>query len=174
MRLSAVRSACSRTTLLTLAVATVLVLAHAQPSAAAVGDIGFAGFTYSPLGGSPTGSKPESKLWFNNGWWGLLWNPAAAQYRIAKLNRSTGAWAFTAAGADTRTASRSDVLWVPQTKKLYVASHYFDNQVSTSTTPAAGNGARLYRYSYNATTDSYTLDAGYPAAINNVKSETLV
>jgi len=155
-------------------VATVLVLAHAQPSAAAVGDIGFAGFTYSPLGGSPTGSKPESKLWFNNGWWGLLWNPAAAQYRIAKLNRSTGAWAFTAAGADTRTASRSDVLWVPQTKKLYVASHYFVNQVSTSTTPAAGNGARLYRYSYNATTDSYTLDAGYPAAINNVKSETLV
>src|SRR3954467_3633271 len=108
MRLSAVRSACSRTTLLTLAVATVLVLAHAQPSAAALGDIGFEDFTYSPLGGSPTGSKPESKLWFNNGWWGLLWNPAAAQYRIAKLERSTGAWGLTAGGADTSDATRAE------------------------------------------------------------------
>jgi hypothetical protein len=53
---------------------------------------------------------------------------------------------------------------------LYVASHVF---ASSSTTAASGNPARLYRYSYNSATRTYSLDAGFPVQITNFSSETL-
>ena len=145
------------------------------PAAAATGDIGYNDGSFAPLGGSPTGTKPESKLWFNDGsWWGILFSPAKNRYEIFKLDRTTGRWSDTGTAADPRTSSRADVLWDAGSGHLYVASHYFKDAGHGATAPAitAGTGARLYRYTY--ANGTYTLDAGYPADINPVKTETLV
>jgi Ca2+-binding RTX toxin-like protein len=38
----------------------------------------------------------------------------------------------------------------------------------------SGHPARLYRFSYNAATDTYTRDGGFPVSINDFRTETLV
>jgi hypothetical protein len=145
-------------------------LADATPAAAATGDIGYRDHSYAPLSGSPTGSKPESKLWFNNGWWASMFNPAAGEFRIYKLG-ATGAWSDIGVAIDPRNTSRADALWVPGSGKLYIASHHY---ASSGAAAPAGDSARLYRYSYSAATGSYSLDAGFPVTINSATSETLV
>jgi PKD repeat protein len=141
-------------------------LGVASSASAAAGDIGYRDQSYAPLGGSPSGTKPESKLWFNDGsWWGDLFN--GTDHKIFKLNRTTGVWSDTGVTLDPRDSSRSDILWTGT--KLYVASHMYTTSGSTTT---SGNVGRLYRYSYNGTT--YTLDSGFPVNINANKTETLV
>src|SRR5919202_4994428 len=139
---------------------------------AAPGDIGTEDFNYAPIGGSPPGSKPESKLWFNDGiWWASMFDPVSADHHIFRLDRTTETWTDTGTAIDTRDSTRADTLW--DGTKLYVASHGFTTSASTSTTQ---NG-RLWRYSYNSTTKRYTLDTGFPAAglpINTARTETLV
>ena len=138
-------------------------LAFAGPAAADVGVAGpsLAGTT------APTGSKPESKAWWNDGfWWASMWDAATQDYYIFKLDPATQNWLRTDTRLDTRYNSRADTLW--DGTHLYVASHVFSNR------PAAGFASRLYRFSYDGTTDTYTLDPGFPAEINNVKTETLV
>lgn len=130
---------------------------------------GFAGPVTSGAGTDPSGSKPESKLWWNDGfWWGSLWDTASARFEIFKLDTSTQAWTSTDAAIDARSGSRADALWDGATGKLYVASHVYTQS------PASGNPSNLYRYTYNAGTDTYTLDAGFPVAINDLSLETLV
>jgi hypothetical protein len=149
--------------LLGLTLAFPAIVAAADP-----GDVGFDGpvaGTPSP-GAAPSGSKPQSKLWFNDGsWWGDLWDTATGDFYIWRLDRTTHTWIRTATRLDDRTGTRGDILW--DGTKLYVASHNF------SETDGAGT-ANLYRYSYNTGTDTYSLDAGFPAVINSVRSETLV
>ncbi|KPV48726.1 hypothetical protein SE17_36530, partial [Kouleothrix aurantiaca] len=70
------------------------VLLSAAPLAAApapAADVGFADFSffYKPAGASknivlaPTGEKPQSKLWYNDGrWWADMFSPAARAHRI--------------------------------------------------------------------------------------------
>jgi PKD repeat protein len=146
-------------------------LGGAAPAAAATGDIGFRDQSYAPLGGSPSGTKPESKLWFNNGWWASMFNAAADEHRIYKLDRATGVWRDTATRIDPRNSTRADTLWDPASKKLYVASHVYTTSAAATT---SGNSGRLYRYSYNASTDRYSLDSGFPVNVNAAKTETLV
>src|SRR3954453_8871084 len=63
-------------------VQTFQVAAAAEPAVA-----GYRDFSYGSSVSAPTGQKPESKLWFNDGlWWGGLWNKANARYDIWKLN----------------------------------------------------------------------------------------
>jgi hypothetical protein len=115
---------------------------------------------------APTGEKPESKLWFNDGsWWASMITTASGTYHIFRLDGQT--WTDTGVQIDERTGSKADVLWDEGTGKLYVASHVF----STTSPPPAGQG-RLYRFSYSAGT--YTLDAGFPVLINSLSTETLV
>ncbi|MGZ6643342.1 MAG: CBM96 family carbohydrate-binding protein, partial [Solirubrobacteraceae bacterium] len=137
----------------------------------APGDIGFRDQSYAPLGGSPTGSKPESKLWFNNGWWATMFNPTAGEHRIYKLNTATGTWSDTGVAIDPRDSTRADTLWDAGTNKLYVASHVYTTSGAATT---SGNAGRLYRFSYNAGTGRYSLDAGFPVTVNAAKTETLV
>jgi hypothetical protein len=146
-------------------------LGGAAPAVAAPGDIGYRDQSYAPLGGSPTGSKPESKLWFNNGWWASMFNPGAGEHRIYKLDRSTGVWSDTGVAIDPRDSTRADTLWDAAAGKLYVTSHVYTS-LGTGTT--SGSAGRLYRYGYNATTGEYSLDSGFPVTINAAKSETLV
>jgi hypothetical protein len=136
----------------------------------AVADIGVQDASYDPIGGSPTGSKPESKLWFNDGfWWSTMFDPPSGDNRIFRL-ASTG-WVNTGVTIDARDNTRADVL--SQGNTLYVSSHNFTSIASAST---SSNG-RLWRFTYNTATDTYTRDAAFPASglpINAIKSETLV
>lgn len=144
----------------------------AAPAAAATGDIGFEDQTYAPLGGSPTGSKPESKLWFHDGsWWATMFNAGAGEHRIYRLDRTTGQWNDTGVAVDLRDSTRADTLWDDATGKLYVASHVFTTSGGSTT---AGNAGRLYRYSYSASAPHYSLDPGFPVTVNLAKTETLV
>jgi uncharacterized repeat protein (TIGR02543 family) len=123
---------------------------------------------------APTAEKPESKLWWNDGsWWGILWQPSAGKFRIHRFDLAAQTWVNVGPDVDERDQSLADALWDGQ--KLYVASHVHNSsgsQSSSNTTPA--NSARLYRYSYDAAADSYTLDAGFPVLVNSATSETLV
>ena len=137
-------------------------LAFAPVAGAAPGDIGFEGPSSMGAGSAPTGSKPESKLWWNDGfWWASMWHAGSADFHILKLDQATQAWTDTGVALDDRPGTRADVLWDAAAGKLYVASHVF------SESPASGHPARLYRFSYNAATDTYTRDGGFPVSIND-------
>ncbi|MEV1289245.1 hypothetical protein [Micromonospora sp. NPDC049679] len=136
---------------------------------AAPGDIGYAGPSYAGDGQDATGEKPESKLWWNDGlWWAALFDTASGTHHIFRLNRSTHRWVDTGTMIDNRPGTRSDALW--DGTRLYVASHV---GATSSADATWGNPARLYRFSYNPATKTYAPDAGFPARINNVSSETL-
>jgi trimeric autotransporter adhesin len=146
-------------------------LATAAPAAAAAGDIGYKDGKYDPASGSVTGTKPESKLWFNHGWRAIVFQSSASEYRIYRLDTATGAWSDSGVAVDPRNTARADVLWDGAAGKLYVSSH---PKVTSGTATTADKAGRLYRYSYDAATDRYSLDAGFPVAINAATSETLV
>jgi hypothetical protein len=117
---------------------------------------GFKGPSYTGAT-APTGEKPQSKLWFNDGiWWGSLFNPAAGVFHIHRLNWATQTWTSTNVLIDPRANADVDALW--DGTKLYIAS-VGPNSTSSS------NAAQLRRFSYNASTDTYTLDSSFPATI---------
>jgi PKD repeat protein len=148
--------------------AVVLWSSHATAAQAAPGDIGFEGPSTVGAQNSPTGEKPESKLWWNDGlWWASMWSQSAAAYHIFRLNTANQSWVDTGTVLDNRAGSRADTLWDASTSKLYVASHMF------STGSSSGSPARLYRYSYDGSTDTYSLDSGFPVQIGNYKTEAL-
>jgi hypothetical protein len=103
----------------------------------------------------PTDGRPESKLWWNDGfWWGSLYNPGG-EYQIYRLDWNTQSWVSTGVAIDEREDSRADVLWDSGSKKLYVASHIELENPSRVTGTA--NWGRLYRYSYDQTNKTYIL-----------------
>ena len=154
-----------------VAVLSLVPSAGVAPAAAATGDIGSAEHSYAPLTHSPTGSKPESKLWFNGGWWASMFKADASEHRIYRLDPTTMNWRDTGMAIDTRASTRADALWDAATGKLYVASHVY---TTSGRRAGEGNSGRLYRYSYDAATHAYALDPGFPVVINAAKSETLV
>jgi PKD repeat protein len=140
------------------------------PADAAQGDIGFQGPSFTGVS-APTGEKPESKLWYNDGrWWASMFAPASGAWHIFYLDRSTNpkSWVDSGTAIDNRANTLSDTLW--DGGKLYIASHV---KATSNTTSQTGQPSRLYRYTYNSTSKSYTLDTGFPNNINNVSSETL-
>lgn len=138
-------------------------------ASAAPGDVGYAGPSTSGDGSAATGEKPESKLWWHDGrWWAVLFHSGSQTHRIFWLDRSAQTWVDTGTVVDHRPKTRSDVLW--DGTRLYVASHV---RASSSTGAASGNPARLYRYSYQPATQTYSRDTGFPVQINNYSAETL-
>jgi PKD repeat protein len=142
-----------------------------QSGAAAVGDVGYKDQSFSGAGIAPSGSKPESKLWWNDGsWWASMWSSSAQAFHIFRLNVDTQNWSDTGVALDDRAGTRADALW--DGTHLYVASHVFST--CGCSTSATGFPSRLYRYTYNSASKSYSLDSGFPVQINNTKTETLV
>jgi PKD repeat protein len=97
-----------------------------------------------------------------------MWDAGSGDFHIFRLNTATQSWIDTGVALDERANTRADTLWDAANGKLYVASHVF------SESPASGYPGRLYRFSYNAATDTYTRDVGFPVSINNFRTETLV
>lgn len=143
------------------------VLAPAGASAA-LDDVGFRGPHFSGTGTQVTGAKTESKTWFTSDgtWWAAMWDEVEADNVIYRLDQAAQTWMSTGVKLDTRSGTRSDVLW--DGKKLYVASHGYTN------TSSPGFVSRLYRYSYDPDARTYQLDIGYPVRINDWKTESLV
>lgn len=156
-----------------IAVISAMLLLASVPAAADAGDIGIQGQSFSGVSNPPTSDKPQSKLWFNDGrWWAVMFDAATSTWRIYRLDRASETWVETGTPVDQRPQTLSDALWDGQ--HLYIASHWVT--VSSQTTvkaSLAGKPARLYRYSYDAVTMTYTLDAGFPSQINNSSSESL-
>ena len=138
--------------------------------AAATGDIGHKDFSFSGTS-TPTGTKrAESVLWWNDGsWWANMWSSAAQQFHIFRLDLAGQTWVDTGVTTDPRANTHSDVLW--DGTHLYVASHRF---VADESPAVSGYPSYLYRFSYDTTAKRYSLDSGFPAQINNERTETLV
>lgn len=133
---------------------------------------GYRDFAYgSGVTGRPTGEKPESKLWWNDGsWWGSLYSPQAGRYRIHRFDRGAQRWIDTGPALDDRGKSKADVLWDAPSGHLYVASHYYSSSAAPTGTSAR---ARLYRFTYDVANRRYTADPGFPVVISGGRSEAL-
>ncbi|TCJ15479.1 hypothetical protein E0L93_12895 [Rubrobacter taiwanensis] len=134
-------------------------------------DVGYRDFSFSadgvtPAGYGPTGAKPQSKLWFNDGvWWSVLFNRAAEEYRIYRYNKYTRTWRDTGTVVDRRNRSMADTLW--DGVYLYVVS-------ATPDVDAGYGSAEFSRYSYDRSSRSYSLDAGFPVTITGGGMEAIV
>ena len=124
--------------------------------AAGVQDYSYAGVKSTPT--APSGEKPQSKLWFNDGsWWGWMWSTTKAAYDIQRFDVTTGSWIDSGVAIDTRAKSLGDALW--DGTHLFVLSAIRQN--GSTTDP----GVRLYRFTYHPATQTYSLDSGYPVTI---------
>ena len=133
---------------------------------------GYRDFNYNSGGvtSKPTEEKPESKLWYHdNSWWGVLWDPLREIFRVHKYDMTTHNWLSVGPDLDERGRSSSEVF--SENSTLYVASH-----ARLSYDPKDGSElARLYRLTYDAVSQSYTLDSGFPVEIaGTVKTKALV
>jgi PKD repeat protein len=164
---SFLRSSFRAVTPSTLSIVALLVSGtHAGPASAQ--NAGWVGPPYTGAETVPTGSKAESKLWWNDGsWWGCLWSADAQSFMIHRLRIETQTWLDTGTAVDPRPKSRADCLW--DGAKLYIASHQYTDGVG-----APGDPLELYRYSYDPNLDRYSLDVGFPTLIGDAKTETLV
>jgi hypothetical protein len=148
------------------------ILALVPATAGAASDLGTAGPATSGAGTGVTGEKPESKVWWNDGrWWAPLFDTVSQTYHIEWLDTATtpARWVDTGTAVDNRPTSRADTLSVGS--KLYIASHA---KAASNADASSGKPARLYRYSYDAGTARYTLDAGFPVVMSSYSSETFV
>lgn len=136
---------------------------------------GYLGFAYgSDVKEHPTGEKPESKVWWNDGfWWGSLFSPEDNEYRIYRYDANIHNWVKTDAAIDSRLESRADVLWDGAVNKLYIVSHIKVENPSQVNSPE--NWAWLFRYTYDPGPKTYQLDSGFPVkAVNQDRTETVV
>ncbi|MFQ6113475.1 MAG: Ig-like domain-containing protein, partial [bacterium] len=145
--------------------------AQAQQCTSQYATVGYRDFDY--FGGSvtsePTEEKPESKLWYNDGfWWGILWDPVAREYRIHRFDLANQCWINVGPDVDERPRSAQDVLWDGQ--KLYIASH----AKLTHTSNQGPTSGRVYRYSYSSLDTSYSLDPAFPVVISDNKTRAMV
>ncbi|WP_217637078.1 PKD domain-containing protein [Geodermatophilus telluris] len=149
------------------------VVAGGGVAAAAPGDIGYVGPSFAGAVNPPTADKPQSKLWHTDGsWFAVMFDSVSKTWHVFRLDRPTQTWVDTGVVVDTRANTSTDALW--DGSRLYTASHVVTVSGDSGSKPSVGNSpARLNRYSYNAATKSFTLDAGFPATITTQSSESM-
>jgi hypothetical protein len=156
-----------RTALVLLAVLLSTLLGYAGATSAA-SDVGYRDFSFNATSVvAPTGEKPQSKLWFNDGtWWASMFNRTVGEYHIYRYDRATHTWGDTGTLIDERNNSKADTLW--DGSHLYVAT-------AGDCTTCGPQSARILRYSYDAQTKRYSLDPGFPVSgISNGGMEAIV
>ncbi len=138
-------------------------------SAQASTDFGSRDFSYAASGVSaPTGQKPQSKLWFNDGsWWGVLFDKSAEEYHIYRYDWAAHTWGDTGTVVDERNNANPDALWDGNVGKLYIAS-------AGSSAASAADSGRFLRYSYDPVTKRYSLDQGFPVVVSSGGMEAIV
>jgi Bacterial Ig-like domain len=143
------------------------ILLGSAGAATAVDDVGYRDFSFGPFTGDPTGQKPQSKLWFNDGtWWASMFNRSVEEYHIYRYDRGTHTWSDTGTLIDERNTSHADTLW--DGSRLYVAT-------AGASSTNSNHGARILRYSYNPATRTYSLDPGFPlSGVSNGGMEAIV
>lgn len=79
-------------------------IAYQAPNA----DVGYVDFSFGlTTANDPTGEKPESKLWWNDGfWWGSLFETTSNTYHIYRLNWGSQTWEDTGVQLDDRPTTR--------------------------------------------------------------------
>src|SRR3954464_10183687 len=119
------------------AILALLVMLALLPAASALAaDTGTAGPAFTGAT-APSGEKPQSKLWFNDGvWWAVLYRPSTTSYEIFK--DIGGTWTPTGTVIDTRHSVYVDAQWD--------GTHL--NVVSAGMSAALG--VRYSRYAYSA------------------------
>jgi Ca2+-binding RTX toxin-like protein len=156
-----------RSVVLLLGVTLAILLTYVG-AASAVDDLGYRDFSFSANSvDNPTGEKPQSKLWFNDGtWWASMFNRTAEEYHIYRYDRATHTWGDTGTLIDERNNSKADTLW--DGSHLYVAT-------AGACTSCSPQSARILRYSYDAVTKRYSLDPGFPiTGISNGGMQAIV
>jgi hypothetical protein len=137
---------------------------------------GYQGFTYPGTENNPSGEKPESKLWWHDGfWWGSLYSLSGQEYRIHRYDWGNKTWVDTGVAIDDREDTKADVLWDETAGKLYIVSHIYTKNASE----VNNDIGRIYRYSYDEVNQTYVLDSGFDdpdnrVTVNHDKTETLV
>jgi hypothetical protein len=152
-------------TALLVSVILIITLLPLGKRALAATNAGYKDFSYSGTS-APTGQRPQSKLWFNDGiWWGSLYNKTSRRYEIYRFNWAADTWATTGTLIDSRSKSSGDALW--DGGHLYIMS---------AVPPGSGgdNSILLMRYSYNSTTKMYSVDSGFPVTIISRNVEVVV
>ena len=154
-----------KTVVLLTSMALAMLLASGVALATQV-DVGYRDFTYNSNAPTPTGDKPQSKLWYtpDGTWWGVLFNKSTNHYDIYRFDKATQSWSDTGTIVETRGHTRSDALW--DGTHLYMTSSAID-------TTTSDQKAYLRRYSFDPVTRTYTLDAGFPAVIGTGLMEAL-
>ena len=135
-------------------------------AASAATDIGYRDGSFNAASvDAPTGEKPQSKLWYNDGiWWGSMFNTSTEEFHIYRLDGASQSWTDTGTLIDERNSSKADTLW--DGSHLYVAT--------AGPTSAASHSGRILRYSYDAATKKYSLDPGFPVTVTNGGMEAIV
>jgi hypothetical protein len=112
-----------------------------------------------------TAAKTQSKLWFNDGaWWGILFDLSSEEFRIYRYDLTTDSWKDTGTLVDGRNTSRADVLW--DGPHLYVVSAGTEASLER-------DSARFLRYSYDSSSNRYSLDKGFPVTITEGGMEAI-
>ena len=113
----------------------------------------------------PTAAKTQSKLWFNDGaWWGVLFDGSSEEYHIYRYDGAKGAWRDTGTLVDGRNFSRADALW--DGPHLYVVS-------AGTQAGSKKDSARFLRYTYDPSTERYSLDRSFPVTIAEGGTEAI-
>ena len=135
---------------------------------------GYRDHSYGGGAARPSGDKPQSKLWYTDGSWfaGMFLyrttSPTKSEYHIYRLNESTQAWADTGTVVDHRDTSHADYLWDEGSQTLYVAS--VPLIPSSTPTTATDDGIKIFKYTYNASTNTYAAVTGFPKVIPGTAS----
>lgn len=150
----------------------------ALPVPAQAADVGVPGPSYASDGvRTPTADKAQSKLWFQDGsWWGLLWSPSTHATKIHRLDAATQAWQETDTVVDERPSARGDALWDEKDGKLYIVSGttvQSEWAAPPTQKEVASGSAVLLRFSYNASTKTYSQDAGFPVTLHKGSTESI-
>ncbi len=104
---------------------------------------------------NPTADKPQSKLWYTDGfWWALMTTSGGSDTHIFKLDSLTHEWTDTGTAVDTRTNSTGDALWTAKDRTLTIVAR------DSSSNPLVS------RFTYSPGSDQYTLDSGFPIAVD--------
>jgi hypothetical protein len=119
----------------------------------------------APCPAGPTAAKTQSKLWFNDGtWWGVFFDGSSEEHHIYRYDKAKEAWSDTGTLVDARNTFRADALWDGSHLYLVGAGTEADLEKDSS---------RFSRYTYDSSTQSYSLDRGFPVTIAKGGSEAV-